>query len=279
MAFAELGAGPPEEIFGVDDRTIPGPAGLIPVRVYTPVAAEAALPGVVYLHGGGWVFMGIDTHDSICRRLAKESGAVVVSVEYRLAPEDPFPAPLEDCYAATRWVVDHATDFDIDPARVAVAGDSAGGNLAAAVTLRARAAEEPALVAQALIYPVTDASFDTASYAANGKGMLLEESSMRWFWDLYLGPDGDPDDAYASVLRAADLADLPPALVVTAEYDPLRDEGEAYGHRLDGFDVPTTVTRYDGVIHGFLGMREIVPEADQAMAQIATFLKGAFGTG
>src|SRR6476646_3066766 len=169
LAFAELGAGPPEEIFGVDDRTIPGPAGLIPVRVYTPVATEAALPGIVYLHGGGWVFMGIETHDSICRRLAKESGAVVVSVEYRLAPEDPFPAPLDDCYAATKWVVDHAADFDVDPARVAVAGDSAGGNLTAAVTLRARAAEEPALVAQVLIYPATDASFGTPSYAANGK--------------------------------------------------------------------------------------------------------------
>jgi acetyl esterase len=276
MAYASLGAGPKEELFGVDDRQVPGPEGLLPVRVYTPIDTEDALPGVVYLHGGGWVFMGIETHDWICRRLAKESGAVVVSVEYRLAPEDPFPAPLDDCYAATKWVVDHADDFGVDPARVAIAGDSAGGNLSAAVTLRARAAGDPALVAQVLIYPVTDASFDTTSYAENGKGFMLEGDSMRYFWDAYLGPDGDPDDAYASVLRAADLADLPPALVITAEYDPLRDEGEAYGRRLDGFDVPATVTRYDGVVHGFLGMREIVPEADRAMAEIATFLQHAF---
>jgi acetyl esterase len=277
MAFASLGAGPKEELFGIDDREIPGPAGLIPVRVYTPIDTEDARPGVVYLHGGGWVFMGIETHDWICRRLAKESGAVVVSVDYRLAPEHPFPAPLDDCYAAVKWVVDHAGDFGVDPARVAVAGDSAGGNLSAAVTLRARAAGDVPLVAQVLIYPVTDASLDTASYAENGKGFMLESDSMRYFWDAYLGPDGDPDDAFASVLRAADLADLPPALVITAEYDPLRDEGEAYGRRLDGFDVPTTVTRYDGVVHGFLGMREIVPEADQAMAEIAAFLGRAFG--
>ena len=277
--FASLGAGPKEELFGVDDREVPGPDGLIPVRVYTPVATEDAVPGVVYLHGGGWAIMGIETHDWICRRLAKESGAVVVSVEYRLAPEHPFPAPLDDCYHATQWVVDHASDFGIDPTRVAVAGDSAGGNLSAAVALRARAAGGPALAAQVLVYPVTDASFDTGSYSENGKGYLLEADGMRWFWQQYLGPDGDPDDAFASVLRAADLADLPPALVITAESDPLRDEGEAYARRLDGFDVPTTLVRYDGVIHGFLGLREVVPEADQAMAQIATFLQRAFAAG
>src|SRR5581483_7271989 len=271
MNFAALGAGPREELFGVDDRQIPGPGGLIPVRVYTPVDTEDALPGVVYLHGGGWAIMGIETHDWICRRLAKEAGAVVVSVEYRLAPEHPFPAPLDDCYDATKWVVEHAAELGIDAARVAVAGDSAGGNLSAAVALRARAAGGPPLVAQVLVYPVTDASFDTPSYAENGKGYLLEADSMRWFWDQYLGPDGDPDDAYASVLRAADLSGLPPALVITAEYDPLRDEGEAYARRLDGFDVPTTLVRYDGVVHGFLGMREIVPEADEAMARIAGF--------
>ena len=276
IAFAELGAGPKEEMAAVDDRTVPGPAGEIPVRVYTPVEAGAALPGVVYFHGGGWVIMGIETHDWICRRLAKESGAVVVSVEYRLAPEHRFPAALDDCYAAAKYVADHASEFGVDGARVAVAGDSAGGNLSAAVALQARAAGEPALAAQVLVYPVTDAAGDTESYQQNTTGYLLEEPAMKWFWEQYMGPDGDPYDAYASVLRAADLSGLPPAIVITAEYDPLRDEGEAYAQRLDGFDVPTTTIRYDGVIHGFLGMREIVPEADAAMAAIAGFLRQQF---
>jgi acetyl esterase len=276
IAFAELGAGPKEPMAAVDDRTVPGPAGEIPVRVYTPVESGAALPAVVYFHGGGWVIMGIETHDWICRRLAKESGAVVVSVEYRLAPEHRFPAALDDCYAAAKYVADHASEFGVDGARVAVAGDSAGGNLSAAVALQARAAGEPALAAQVLVYPVTDAANDTDSYKENCTGYLLEEPAMKWFWEQYMGPDGDPYDAYASVLRAADLSGLPPAIVITAEYDPLRDEGEAYAQRLDGFDVPTTTIRYDGVIHGFLGMREIVPEADAAMAAIAGFLRQQF---
>jgi acetyl esterase len=277
IAFAELGAGPKEPMAAIDERTVPGPTGAIPVRVYTPVESGAALPAVVYFHGGGWVIMGIETHDWICRRLAKESGAVVVSVEYRLAPEHRFPAALDDCYTAAKYVADHASEFGVDGARVAVAGDSAGGNLSAAVALQARAAGEPAFAAQVLVYPVTDAANDTDSYKENSTGYLLEEPAMMWFWEQYMGPDGDPYDAYASVLRAADLSGLPPAIVITAEYDPLRDEGEAYAQRLDGFDVPTTTIRYDGVIHGFLGMREIVPEADAAMAAIAAFLRQQFG--
>jgi acetyl esterase len=275
IAFAELGAGPKEEMAAVDDRTVPGPAGAVPVRVYTPVEAGAALPGVVYFHGGGWVIMGIETHDWICRRLAKESGAVVVSVEYRLAPEHRFPAALDDCYAAAKYVAAHASEFGVDGARVAVAGDSAGGNLSAAVALQARAAGEPALAAQVLVYPVTDAAGDTESYQQNTTGYLLEEPAMKWFWEQYMGPDGDPYDAYASVLRAADLSGLPPAIVITAEYDPLRDEGEAYGARLREAGVPVATRRYTGHIHSSTYATRLMPSARRYLDDVRRALVAA----
>jgi acetyl esterase len=277
ILFAQAGAGPKDPVARVSDRTIPGPAGDIPVRVYVPTETDEPLPVVAYFHGGGWVFMGIETHDWICRRLANASGAIVVSVEYRLAPEDPFPAPLDDCHAVTQWLAEHAEEIGGDGAHLAIAGDSAGGNIAAGVTLRARAAGPP-IAAQVLIYPATDAACDTKSFVENGEGYLLTETATRWFWEQYLGGT-DPDDPFACPARAADLAGLPPALVITAEYDPLRDEGETYAARLDGFDVPVEQHRYDGMIHGFLGMRELVPEADDAMKRIATFLQQAFGPG
>jgi acetyl esterase len=271
ILFAQVGAGPKDPVARVSDRVVPGPAGDIPVRVYVPKVTNETLPVVAYFHGGGWVFMGIETHDWICRRLANTSGAIVVSVEYRLAPEDPFPAPLDDCHAVTEWLHEHAGDIGGDGSRLAVAGDSAGGNIAAALTLRARAAGPP-IVAQVLIYPATDAACDTKSFVENGEGYLLTEEATLWFWSQYLG-DTDPADPFASPLRAPDLAGLPPALVITAEYDPLRDEGEAYAARLEEFDVPVEQHRYEGMIHGFLGMRELVPEADDAMHRIAAFLR------
>jgi acetyl esterase len=278
ILFAQTGAGEKQPVANVEDRTVAGPAGAIPVRVYTP-DGEGPFPVVAYLHGGGWVFMGIETHDWICRRLANASGAVVVSVEYRLAPEHPFPAPLDDCMAVTHWLAEHAGEVGADPARLAVVGDSAGGNLAAAVALASRAPDGPRIVAQVLVYPACDAACATPSFVQNAEGYLLTASTMRWFWDQYLGPEGNPDDGYASVLRAPDLAGLPPTLVVTAEFDPLRDEGEAYAGHLRAAGVDATVRRYDGMVHGFLGMDELLPEADDAMAEAAAFLRAQFGTG
>jgi acetyl esterase len=271
MIFAEAGASPAQPVARVEDRELDTDAGALWARCYAPSAGGEPLPVIAYLHGGGWVFMGIETHDRICRRLANATGALVVSIDYRLAPEHPFPAALDDCEAAVAWLAEHAGDIGGDPRRLAVAGDSAGGNLAAAVALRAAAAG-PAVAAQVLVYPVTDAGQETGSYRDLATGYLLTAEDMAFFWECYLGADGDPHDAFAAPLQAADLSGLPPALVLTAEYDPLRDEGEAYARRLDGFDVPVEWHRYDGVTHGFLGMDALVPAADEAMARIAAFL-------
>ncbi len=273
--FTVATAAPPMPVARVEDRELDTAAGPLWVRVYDPAGDGSPQPVIAYFHGGGWVIMGIDTHDGICRRLANATGALVVSIEYRLAPEHRFPAALDDCFAATAWLAERAAELGGDPARVAVAGDSAGGNLAAVVALRARVGG-PALAAQVLAYPVCDAGQDTVSYRENGDGYLLTAKDMAWFWGCYLGPDGDPADAFASPLRAANLAGVPPALVLTAEYDPLRDEAEAYARHLDGFDVPVELHRFDGMIHGFLGMEALVPEADEAMARIARFLGDAF---
>ena len=269
-AFGSLGAGAPEAMHAVDDRVADGPHGPIPVRVYRPTA-DGGAPLVCYFHGGGFVSGSIDAWDGVARRIAKEAGAIVVSVDYRLAPEHRFPVPLDDCHAAVVWAADHAEELGADATRIAVAGDSAGGNLAAAVALRARAAG-PALRAQVLVYPVVSPSCDSPSMVDTAEGYLLTTASMRAMWDWYLG-DADPDDGFAAIDRAPDLAGLPPALVITAEYDPLCDEGERYASLLADAGVDTTVTRYDGMLHGFFGLRELVPDSDQALAQVATFLR------
>jgi len=271
-AGAALGAGPPAPVVEVFDRPIPGPAGDIPVRVYVPGGA-APFPVVAYFHGGGFVLGTIETHDCIARRLCRASNALIVSVEYRLAPEHRFPAALDDCMAATHWLADHAAELRGDRARIAVAGDSAGGNLAAAVALASRAEDGPGLSAQVLLYPVIDAACATPSFVQNAEGYLLSAAAMRWFWAEYLGPDGDPDSGYASVLRAPDLAGLPPALVITAEFDPLRDEGEAYAEHLGEAGNDVTMHRFDGMIHGFAGMDALVDEADTAIAEVGAFLR------
>ena len=275
MAFADAGAAPAQPVARVEDLELDTRAGPLWARAYTPSSDRDRLPVVAYFHGGGWVFMGIETHDRVCRRLANAAQALVVSVDYRLAPEHRFPTALDDCEAATTWLAGHAAELGGDPDRLAVAGDSAGGNLAASVALRARAVG-PALAAQVLVYPVTDAARDTESYRQAATGFLLAAHDMAFFWECYLGPDGDPLDPFASPLRAADLSGLPAALVLTGEYDPLRDEGEAYARRLDGFDVPVELHRYDGMTHGFLGMDALVPEADAAMVRMAAFLDARF---
>lgn len=244
--------GMPEPVHRIEDRHIPGPFGPIPLRLYWPGEGDA-WPTLVYYHGGGWVVGNLDTTDIMCRMLANHVGCVVVSVNYRHAPDDKFPAAAEDCYAATQWVADNATSIQVDAARIAMGGSSAGGNLAAAVALMARDRGTPAIVQQTLWVPVTDFNVNTPSYLENAEGYGLTRAAMIWFWNHYLRDAADAKNPYAAPLQAASLAGLPPAHVLTAEYDPLRDEGNAYAARLREAGAPTVHTCYDGMIHGFLG--------------------------
>jgi acetyl esterase len=274
MAMAGM-QGPGEDVARVDNRTIPGPAGDIPVRIYTP-ADTAPLPVLVYFHGGGWVIGGLDTHDGTCRQLANGARCIVVSVDYRLAPENKFPAAADDCYTAALWAARNAATFGGDPSRIAVGGDSAGGNLSAVVALMARDREAPKLRFQLLIYPVADSAFDTPSYRDNAEGYLLTRDAMIWFWNHYARDERDRANAYAAPLRAETVAATAPALVITAEFDPLRDEGEAYARRLEAAGVPVTLTRYDGMIHGFFGMTMFLDKAKAAMNEATSSLRRAF---
>lgn len=267
---------PPMPVARVDDRKIPGPAGEIPVRVYTPDGV-GPFPGIVFTHGGGWVLMSVETHDTICRALANQAGAVVVSVEYRLAPEHKYPAAAEDAYAAVRWVADNAPVLNVDASRLGVVGDSAGGNLAAAVTLMARDRGGPPLAFQALLFPVLDHNFETRSYVDNAEGFMLTRASMEWFWNHYLASPDQGREPYASPLRAQSHAGLPPAYVATAEFDPLRDEGEAYAKALEAAGVPVELVRYEGQIHDFILMGAVLPQAAPAVAAVAAAAKKALG--
>ncbi len=246
----------------------------MPVRVYTP-QGEGPFPGLVYFHGGGFVLCNLDTHDGICRSLANAAGCVVVSIDYRLAPEHPYPAAPEDCYAATQWVAKNGAELDIDVSRLAIGGDSAGGNLTAVTALMARDRGGPTLRFQLLVYPVTDCAFDTASYRENAEGYFLTIGMMRWFWQKYLTDPAQARDGYASPLRAADLANLPPGLCITAGYDPLRDEGEAYAERLRKAGIDIRTSRYAGMFHGFFGMGGQIDKAREAIAEAAAALRAA----
>lgn len=268
-------AGP--EVAKVEDRKIPGPTGDIPVRIYTP-AGKGPFPVLCWFHGGGWVLGDLDSADATCRELANGAASVVVSVDYRLAPESKFPTAAEDCYTAAKWVAANASALGIDASRLAIGGDSAGGNLSAVVALMARDRGGPAVRFQLLVYPVTDASYDTASYRDNADGYLLTRDSMVWFWNHYLRNDADRANPYASPLRAANLKGLPPALVITAEYDPLRDEGEAYAKRLQEAGVKTRLSRYDGTIHGFFAMTAFIELGKKALAEAAEALRQGLGT-
>jgi acetyl esterase len=274
VALSEV-QGAPEPVASVDNLAIPGPAGEIPVRVYTP-EQSGPLPVLVYFHGGGWVIGDLETHDALCRTLANAAGCVVASVDYRLAPEHKFPAAAEDAYAATRWVAENAGQIGVDPQHIAVGGDSAGGNLAAVVALMARDRGGPPLVFQLLIYPATDSACDTASCRENAEGYLLTLEALRWFWNHYLSGEADRENPYAAPLRAPNVRGLPPALVLTAEFDPLRDEGEVYAARLRDAGVPVQLKRYDGMIHGFFGMGAMVDQARTAMEEVAASLQAAF---
>jgi acetyl esterase len=270
-------AGP--EVAKVEDRTIPtgGPNGgfQVPVRIYTP-EGEGPFPVLSWFHGGGWVIGNLETADPTARHLSVQTGCVVLSVDYRLAPESKFPIPFDDCYAATEWITKNAASINGDPSRIAVGGDSAGGNLAAAVAIAARDRGGLPLAFQLLVYPVTARDYETASYKRNANGYSLTMDGMKWFWDHYLSGDADAANPYAAPMAATDLSGLPPALVITAEFDPLCDEGEAYGERLKAAGVSTTVSRYDGMIHGFFSMSGVVDKAALAVAEAASALKRSF---
>ena len=250
-----------------------GPAGPLRLRIYTP-KADSPYPLVAFFHGSGFVLCSLDTHDGMCRNLCAGADCVIMSVDYRLAPEHKFPAGLDDCVAATRWAIEHARKFGADPARTVVAGDSAGGNLAAATALRLRDENGPALRSQLLIYPVTDYHTPgTPSYAENAEGYGLTRDTMKWFWGHYLTDAAEAANPYAAPLRAADLRGLPPALVQTAEYDPLRDEGDLYAARLRETGVPLVLSRWAGMNHGFLFWVGVVDRAALAMAEAAAWLR------
>ncbi|MEN6498719.1 MAG: alpha/beta hydrolase [Thermoguttaceae bacterium] len=268
---------PPQPVAKIENRRVPGHGGWIPIRIYTP-EGSTPLPMFVYYHGGGWVVGDVETHESLCTAIANAAGCIVVSVDYRLAPEHKFPAAVDDAYAAARWVADNAASFGGDPERMAVGGDSAGGNLAAVVALMARDRGMFQLAFQVLIYPVTDHNFNTPSYLENAEGYLLSREDMRWFWDHYLAHTDDGDHPYASPLRACDLSRLPPALVITAEYDPLRDEGEAYAARLRNAGVAVKLSRYQGLIHAFIRHTERFDKAREAIGEVADALKRAFAS-
>lgn len=274
--MAQLGAmsakfmGPPAPGITTEDRRIAASAGAeeILVRIYTPDGATAPQPGLVYFHGGGWVVGNVAIYDRECRELVRQLGCVVVSVDYRLAPEHRFPAAVIDCVAATRWVAKHAAELGIDGQRLGVGGDSAGGNLAAVVAQQLRnSGDTPDLIGQLLIYPATDLAGDYASTKEPGVGLLHPEDTA-WFLDHYLNGPADRNDPRASPLRAASLSGLPAAVVALCEYDPLRDEGKAYAAALRAAGVPTTELYFAGHIHGFLNFAAILPSARAAVEEI-----------
>jgi len=269
----------PPDVASVTELQADGPHGPIALRHYRPLGshAQAVLPALVFFHGGGWVIGDLDTHDTLCRQLANGSGCAVVSVDYRMGPEHRFPAAVDDSTAATRWVQRHAADLRIDAARVAVGGDSAGGNLAAVVALALRddAAGAPPLAFQLLIYPATDMLRRAPSHTANGQGYLLTADTMRWFHDHYIADAGDDLDWRASPLFHPDLGRLPPAFVLTAGYDPLRDEGLQYSQALTLAGTRATHVCFARQIHGFILMGRVIDEADAAVEVCAARLRSA----
>ena len=270
----------PPAVESVQLRLIPGPAGPVPVRAYRPKGAgrDEVLPVLVYFHGGGWVIGDLDTHDVVCRTLANGARCAVFSVEYRKAPEAPFPAAVDDCFAAFRQVVENGKNLNIDTSKAAVGGDSAGGNLATVIALMARDAGGPPISFQLLVYPGTDQRMGHASIERNGEGYLLTGKSMTYFRGHYLPRSEDWLDWRASPLLAKTLAGLPPALVVTAGFDPLLDEGRAYAERMKKEGVPVEYREYAGMVHGFITMGRVLDTANEALADCARALKKAWGS-
>ena len=265
-------AGEPEPVASIEDAVAPGPRGPIACRVYTPVRGDM-LPALLYLHGGGWVLGDIDSHDSACRALARRAGCIVVNVDYRLAPEHRFPEPLEDAWAALAWLYENAAAIGVDPERIAVGGDSAGGNLSAVLARWARDRGGPKVAAQLLIYPVTDFDLDTPSYRTVGTGYGLTRESMRWYWEQYLSHPGDGASPDASPLRATDFSNLAPALVITCELDPLESEGSAYAAALRAAGVSVEHIHEPDMIHGYIRMAGAIGRARKSWDDCARFLR------
>jgi acetyl esterase len=272
---------PGPDVSSVETIAVEGPDGPVPVRLYRPFAAGRAAgppPLLIWLHGGGWVIGDLVTADPIARELCAGAGVVVASVDYPLAPEHPFPAGPEACFAVTRWLTRRGDSLGFDASRLAVGGDSAGGNLAAVTALLARDRGGPPLALQLLMYPATDLVLSFPSMRDNAEGFGLTARAMEWFVDHYLSAGGDPKDPMVSPVYAADLSGLPPALVLTAELDPLRDEGEAYATRLQEAGVPVTLSRYDGQIHGFVQMTAVLDGGRRAVGEATATLAEALGT-
>ncbi len=266
-------AGDPIEVGSVRDISIPVDGAAIAARVYTPEGAGPH-PMVMFFHGGGWVICSLDTHDNVCRAICHDADAIVVSVAYRMAPEHRFPVAAHDCFAATRWVADNAATLEGDASRLAVCGDSAGGNLSAVVSHMARDAGGPALAFVALIYPAVDMTAEGGSMSDNANGFFFEEKSMRWFMDHYLSPE-ERTHPMASPLLNTDLSGLPPCFIATCEYDPLRDEGEAYGTALRASGVTAEVKRYDGLIHAVINMTGVLDGGRKLVADVGSRLHTA----
>ncbi len=267
----------PQAVASVADMQADGPHGTIPLRLYKPLpAAVAALPLLVYFHGGGWTMGDLGTHDTLCRELANGAGCAVLAVDYRMGPEHRFPAAVDDCIAATRWAHAHAGALGLDPTRIAVGGDSAGGNLAAVVAIAARDAGDLPLAYQLLIYPATDMRATAPSHTSNGQGYLLTSDTIRYFHDHYIDSRRHDTDWRASPLLHTDLAKLPPALVLTAGFDPLRDEGAAYAVALTAAGNRATYVCFERQIHGFITMGRVLDEANTAVALCAAEVRRAF---
>lgn len=286
--FHELGAvkarevyaeRPPElapewvEVFQVEDQILETAVGSIPVRCYTPVESEELLPVLVFYHGGGMVIGTLDSYDTLCRQLAVQSGCLVVSVDYRLAPENRFPAAVEDAYHALAWVVEHAAEIGGDPKRIAIGGDSAGGSLTAVVGLLARDHKLTRLTCQLLAYPATAAYADMPSHFKNAKGYFLERETILWFHESYIRSDRDRQDFRYAPLIADSLADLPPAMVIVAGYDNLHDEGVSYAERMRASGVEVELLEYEGMFHPFLSMAGILDDGKDAITRLANYLK------
>ncbi|HEY0166512.1 MAG TPA: alpha/beta hydrolase [Jatrophihabitans sp.] len=276
LAEIRAGGGDPEPVHEVLDLRLPASGGELPLRLYRP-SGQAELPALVYFFGGGWTLGQIDTCDGICRTLANAVGCVVIAAGYRLAPEHKFPSAVQDCYDAVSWIAEHAGELGVDPSRLAVGGDSAGGNLAAAVTLLARQQAGPPLAAQLLVYPNTCFDADTPSMRQNDDPSMFNRRSVDWYWEHYLPSAAEGKNPLASPLLASDHAGLPAALVITAEYDPLRDEAEEYASRLRAAGVPTELSRYDGMMHGFFLMYPLLKSGRRAVDQAVDFLRARLG--